>query len=385
MKKPSYSYEKEGNLIKLKFNNITKKIELNNNKKLLPEEKEQLEMKYKNKTIHKRKNCNTWYARARINGKQFCISGKTQKECYENLKKFLENNKNSPKIFILSFNAWYNDWLKTYKANNRATTLKGYTSLLKHIPENFKNKEVSKITEIDVLEILNKIPQARQKQKMYIFLKDILGKAYANRKTDINIFAGLKKPEYEAEEEIALTHQEEENFINACTYKNRDFFLLCLYEGLRPGECLALKPEDIDLDKMTLRVDESINPGTTDTSTKNKPSNRITPIFKNAEDILKKYARNEPGQRIFNIGIATVYEELERILKKINIRYITPKNLRHTFITRCQELNIPEYVIQNWVGHKRGSKVTKGVYTHLNSDVNNKYINIINNSETLEK
>ena len=136
---------------------------------------------------------------------------------------------------------------------------------------------------------------------------------------------------------------------------------------------------------MTLRVDESINPGTTDTSTKNKPSNRITPIFKNAKVILEKYARGEPGQRVFNIGIATVYEELERVLKKINIRYITPKNLRHTFITRCQELNIPEYIIQSWVGHKKGSKVTKATYTHLNQDINNKYINIINNSENKDK
>lgn len=342
-------------------------------------------MKYKNYTIQKRKDSKTWYCRPRINGKQIYVSGPTQQKCLENLKKILEIDKPKIKFVKLTFNVWYEEWLKTYKSDNRETTIKGYTSLLNHIPDTFKEKEINKITEVDVLKILNTIPQARQKQKMFIFLKDILGKAYANRKTDINIFAGLKKPEYEAEEEIALTHQEEEIFINACTYKNRDFFLLCLYEGLRPGECLALKPEDINLDNMTLKVDESINPGTKDTSTKNRPSNRITPIFKNAEEILKKYAQDEPGQRIFNIGIATVYEELERILKKINIRYITPKNLRHTFITRCQELKIPEYVIQSWVGHKKGSKVTKSTYTHLNEDINNKYINIINKGETLEK
>ena len=192
-------------------------------------------------------------------------------------------------ITKLTFEIWYNQWLNTYKTDKRETTKKGYTSLLKHIPNELQQKEIKKITEIDILNILNKISKARLKQKLYIFLKDILAKAYANRKTDINIFASIKKPEYEPEEEIALTQKEAQTFINACTYKNRDFFLLCLYEGLRPGECLALKPEDINLDKMTLRVDESINPGTDDTSTKNKPSNRIVPIFKNAEEILKKY------------------------------------------------------------------------------------------------
>ena len=169
-KQPSYSYEKEGNLIKLKFNNTTKKIELDSDKKLLPE-KEQLELKYKNYTIQKRKDSKTWYARPRIKGKQIYVGGKTQKECYENLKKALDSDKPKIKYINLTFNAWYNQWLDTYKTDKRETTKKGYTSLLNHISENFKDKEVSKITEIEVLEILNSIPQARQRQKMYIFLK----------------------------------------------------------------------------------------------------------------------------------------------------------------------------------------------------------------------
>ena len=39
-------------------------------------------------------------------------------------------------------------------------------------------------------------------------------------------------------------------------------------------------------------------------------------------------------------------------------------SLRHTFITRCQEANIPLHIIQRWVGHNIGSEVTTRVYTH---------------------
>ena len=56
-------------------------------------------------------------------------------------------------------------------------------------------------------------------------------------------------------------------------------------------------------------------------------------------------------------------------------------DMRTTFITRCTELGIPEFVIQSWVGHKIGSKVTKDSYTTHNTEIDNKYINILNQSK----
>ena len=92
-KKPSYSYEKEGNLIKLKFNNITKKIEydkLELSKSSVNQNKGDTEqMKLQGITIHKNKKCNTWYTRFRKDGIQHYISDKTQQGCYDKLKKEL--------------------------------------------------------------------------------------------------------------------------------------------------------------------------------------------------------------------------------------------------------------------------------------------------------
>lgn len=58
----------------------------------------------------------------------------------------------------------------------------------------------------------------------------------------------------------------------------------------------------------------------------------------------------------------------------LNPKY-TIHSLRHTFITNCQDSNIPEHIIQNWVGHTIGSNVTKQIYTHIQKDSND--INII--------
>ena len=49
---------------------------------------EELEMKYQGITIHKNKNCDTWYTRYRVGGKQYYISGRASskrryyKSCY---------------------------------------------------------------------------------------------------------------------------------------------------------------------------------------------------------------------------------------------------------------------------------------------------------------
>ncbi len=55
--------------------------------------------------------------------------------------------------------------------------------------------------------------------------------------------------------------------------------------------------------------------------------------------------------------------------------------MRLTFMTRCDELGIPERVYQAWVGHNPESKVTKSVYVKHNTDVDDNYINIINQSK----
>lgn len=68
-----------------------------------------------------------------------------------------------------------------------------------------------------------------------------------------------------------------------------------------------------------------------------------------------------------------------KIIKEINnnqniIRDISLHDLRHTFITNCKNKEIPEHIIQSWVGHTIGSQVTSKVYTHINQENTMKYL-----------
>ena len=90
---------------------------------------------------------------------------------------------------------------------------------------------------------------------------------------------------------------------------------------------------------------------------------------------LRRIKRKE---RLFKLS-PTMSEKLFCQMKEemnLNNKY-TIHSLRHTFITTCQEKLIPLHVIQSWVGHVIGSKVTTGVYTHKR-ETELEYINNIN-------
>lgn len=341
-------------------------------------------MKYKGISIIKRKNCNTWSARFRRNGKQHYISARTKKECLDKLKSAYADlqygiNKVTKTITLEN---WYNRWLELYKINKvKETTLLDYRQILKNISPNLLQKKIEQIQIEDILETLNNIKSSRMKQKAYDLLNMIFNKAEENDIIEKNIFYKIEKPKHTKDHGIALTHEQTTTLDKVCrNIKYGDIFLTCLYQGFRRGECLALTIDDIDYDNNTITINKAINHNNKLDTTKNKQSIRTVPMFKNTKNILLKYKESKKGSRIFNVTYNWLDIVKSKIIQQTKFDFDI-KDLRSTFITRCKELNIPEHIIQSWVGHMIGSKVTSQVYTKHNSDADIKYIDILNNSD----
>lgn len=62
--------------------------------------------------------------------------------------------------------------------------------------------------------------------------------------------------------------------------------------------------------------------------------------------------------RIANLN--TISTRMKRLFPKHR-----PHELRHTFITRCQECGVPREVVSVWAGHAADSTKTSNVYTHF--------------------
>lgn len=335
-------------------------------------------MKFQGKTIHKQKNANTWYTRYRQDGKQYFISGKTQKEVLNKLKLALDYKPTQKNVTTLY--GWYIKWLELFKKNKvKQATIDDYEKILKNVNEEIKNKDIRKITSIEVINNLNEITFERTKQKVYELLFALFDKATNFEIVSKNIMKVIEKPKHTREKGIALSQQEQELFINGCKQnKYGDLFLIMLYQGLRVGEVLGLTGNDIDLQNNLLNIDKSINQKTNEyDTTKNQQSIRKVPIFNKSKEILQKYVQFK-DERIFKVYYCTIQEMLKKVIKNINLRDISTHDLRHTFITNCKNNEIPEHILQSWVGHTIGSKVTSSIYTHINFVDTIKFIDKIN-------
>lgn len=339
-------------------------------------------MKYQGKTIHKSKN-NTWYTRYRLNGKQYYISAKTQRDCYNKLVRAIKNakdekiNPGSTKKRITLIE-WFKKWIDLYKKENKEETIRDYYNLMKHI-KHLEEKEFVAITIEDIITSLNKMTAERQKQKVWELLSMLYKKAVDNDITEKNIMLKIDKPKHTKKNGNALTHEQETRLIEACrNSKFGDLYLVALFQGLRKGEVLGITNKDIDFDKNTLRIDKAINRHNKFDTTKNEVSERTMPLFNATKEILLKY-KNSIG-RIFDISYHRIDNHTKELSEQLGFHF-SIKYMRFTFITRCQEQNIPEFVIQAWCGHQIGSKVTKQVYTKYNAEDNIKYIDILNESK----
>ena len=345
------------------------------------------DMKYHGLTIKQTPGAKTWYTRLRLNGKQEYISGKTQKQVISKVRKLLNAPKESitivskqKKAKSITFGEFYVQWLDIYKRNLKESTKNTYKVTYNNVSEKFRKLQLADIDTYLAVKELDRVSASRMKQRVYVLMKDIFSKALRRRIIEVNPLEDVPTPKYESKEKHVLTVAEQKIFEETCKkFRHGDAYLVALWQGLRRGELLMLRRNDIDFEKKTIRIDESITDKSSDTTTKNKYSNRTMPLFDKTAGLLKKFIDYPEDERIFKIDTKTLSQELDKIFAKAELRKLTLHELRHTFVTRCKEQNVPEHIIQKWVGHQIGSKITSTVYTHVTDESSSKYSDLLNN------
>lgn len=205
-------------------------------------------------------------------------------------------------------------------------------------------------------------------------------------------------PKVEKKEEVDILSKEQQAiFIKSIeNHKYEMLFLIALGTGLRLGELLGLKWSDIDFKNNTVTVNRTIqrikNQDTgkyelTEQTPKTKNSKgRIVPI---PNDLVSKLITYREKQIKHISDIKDIYKDcnyvfcnelgvplddklpgrnLKSILNKLSIEPVKFHALRHTYITRLFELNVPVKVISELVGHV-DIQTTLNIYTHVNHDL----------------
>lgn len=155
-----------------------------------------------------------------------------------------------------------------------------------------------------------------------------------------------------------------ERFLDAVeSLKYRAIFSLIYSAGLRAGECVRLKAEDIDSasDRMSVRVRQG----------KGK-KDRNTILSHYALSLLREYYKvYQPKHWLFEgfpktrpLHIRSIQKVFRIAIKKTGItKKVRPHTLRHSFATHLLEQRCPLPAIQGFLGHSNLS--TTLIYTHI--------------------
>ena len=274
---------------------------------------------------------------------------------------------------------------------------------IKKTCSNFTNKPIQKISVEDIEKSKDNMREYANSviDKIWLCINKTFQIAYSRRKIQYNIMLDetLTKPISKKENKKieALSKEEENKLINILNneeqnHKYRDIILLQLYTGMRIGEVLALSTDCIDLQNNSLTVHRTLTQDENykvkmgeHTKTYKKRTGidngkRTFPMNNNTRNIILKILKNKTvninGLLFWNnkkntyITPSEINSYLHRINKKYNICLdsLHSHRLRHTFITRCVECGMFPKVIQNLVGHVKGSSITSDIYTSISND-----------------
>ena len=189
-------------------------------------------------------------------------------------------------------------------------------------------------------------------------------------------------PKLESREKTALTSEQAWALWDALkapdTMRYRAFYGVLLFTGIRTGEALGLKWEDVDFASHQLRIERAISRGK-ETTPKTSLSLRTRPLCDELYNALlhhKSMAQyRQPTDYVFVSSSGRpanpdqLREALQRVLRATMDIHLGPREdglhlLRHTSGSIVYRVTGSVKEAQAWLGHS-SSRITLDTYTHL--------------------
>lgn len=277
----------------------------------------------------------------------------------------------------ITFTELYKKWKDRHFKNLSKNTTKGYETCSKYCKPIFKMK----VKDIRIVHLQNLIDNLNKNHGTLKLMKsllnmifkyamelDIIQKDYS-KYIKIGKHVTIQQKSIFTDDEINLLWNNLENF------KYVDTILIMIYTGMRIGELLNLKKDDIDLFGQTITVKISKTEA---------GQNRMIPIHPRIKDLIQnRYEHSKSDYLITNItNTATLIYGNYRvhlfypIMESLGMSH-TPHDCRHTFATRLNDAGGNATAIKKMIGHESFA-LTEKVYTHKKIDELRKALELIN-------
>lgn len=290
---------------------------------------------------------------------------------------------------------WMKEWLTTFcEGKIKPLSYQTYSGLIKnHITPAIGAVELQSLRGSHIQKLYNGMTKAGLSGKLVRNVSAVLHKSFdmAIKQGIIrtNPCDGAELPKVERHEIKPLADNEIPLFLSAIDNSPmRNAYALCLFAGLREGECLGLSWKQVDFQKGRITISQQLQQSKTGgckyyiaPSTKSGKPRTIEPppiAFeylraekkRQAENRLKAGpAWNNPDDLVFtnetgrHYVILTFYKNFKKIAASIGRPDARPHDLRHTAATVAISSGADIKSVQDMLGHATAS-FTLNVYAH---------------------
>lgn len=310
-----------------------------------------------NITAHVRKKDNgVFEIRCQIQKQKIAASAKLLDVAKQ---KFIEalNAKISPMTPIIQKRVQLCDYMQTWletvkKPAVKPVTFKDYTQqCTAYIFPAFNGRELASIKGFELQAFINRFTDAgknRTAKKLYQLLAAVFDYAVMDDIITKSPMQKITLARYEEEHGVPLDRAEEAALVKALAASGNIYaqaYVFMAYTGVRRSELASVELADGWITVISSKTPKGIK-----TKTRSMP---VSPML----------ARVLPL-----IDVESIKAQTPAMLTK-HIKDYFPAHhthdLRHTFITRCQECGIQREIVSLWAGHAADSSQTTLVYTHL--------------------
>ena len=338
------------------------------------------------------------------------VLGKTQAEVKEKLKRAIEETAglDVAKAGQYTVGGWLEVWYENYaKIKMRPSSYLTYRGYLdNHIKPSLGNIPLGSLTTLDLQKLYKKLLEvgrvarlesqkqpkglsAKTVRNIHQIISSALKLAVDQRLLARNPADGCALPKVERREMQTIPAAQLMTFLREA--KESGVFALYyidLTTGLRRGELLGLKWEDVDLEKGELRVRRQIGHiggEMLEMPLKTKNAYRILPLSADAIGVLKEQ-RQKAGNSPWVFPSPTgrpmspdsVLHMLHRVLKRAGLPEVRFHDLRHTFATLALQNGVDIKTVSGMLGHFSAG-FTLDTYAHVTTSAKQEAANTMGN------
>ncbi|MCL4310712.1 MAG: site-specific integrase [Actinomycetota bacterium] len=324
------------------------------------------------------------------------LYGKTRAEVSAKLTEALRNRQLGLPVSNdkITFGQFLDKWLEdSVKPSVRPRTFKSYSQLVeRHIAPDLGNIKLAKLCPRDIQSLINRKLDSGLSPRSVQYIHAVIRRALVQaRKWELvprNVAKLVDPPRTQHFEVKPLSPDQARTFLEAAKGDRLEaLYTVAVSLGLRRGECLALRWEDVDLEARTLRVCHTLQRvdggGWELAEPKSKNSRRTLglPVF--ATLALREHRKHQLEEKmlagphwqdhdfVFTSKLGTpldgqhlYFRHFKMLLRKAGLPDIRFHDLRHSCASLLLVQGVSPRVVMETLGHSQIS-LTMNTYSHV--------------------